>query len=305
MPSKPYDATAKRLLEIDPPAWLACAGLTPPAPVRVVDSDLSTITSEADTIFSAGEPAEYLAHVELQSGRDRALPRRLLHYNVLLNYRHDLPVRSIAILLRPEADGHELTGSHQVRYIEEDAYLDFRYAVVRVWELDLEAILRGGLGTLPLAPLTQAARADPSAVIRRMKERLDREVPAPEAGDLWSATGILMGLRYPDDAIIRLLRGVRAMKESTFYQAILAEGRAAGEAEGEARGIAKAERASAERSRRMIIKLGSRRLGDPDVGIVAALEAVQDLDQLSQIEERTFDAASWEELLAGQPSDPE
>ena len=91
MPSKPFDATAKRLLEIDPPAWLACAGLTPPGPVRVVDSDLSTITSEADTIFAAGDPAEYLAHVELQSGRDRTLPRRLLHYNVLLNFRHDLP----------------------------------------------------------------------------------------------------------------------------------------------------------------------------------------------------------------------
>ena len=78
--AKPFDAATKRLLEIDPAGWLACPGLPITGPVRAVDSDLSTVTAEADTILQVGEPADYLAHIELQVGHDLSLPRRLLHY---------------------------------------------------------------------------------------------------------------------------------------------------------------------------------------------------------------------------------
>ena len=54
--SKPFDATTKRLLELDPAGWLTCVGLPVTGPVRAVDSDLSTVTAEADTILQVGEP---------------------------------------------------------------------------------------------------------------------------------------------------------------------------------------------------------------------------------------------------------
>jgi len=41
---------------------------------------------------------------------------------------------------------------------------------------------------------------------------------------LWTATYVLMGLKYPSAFTEQLLRGVRQMKESVTYQAILAEG---------------------------------------------------------------------------------
>ena len=34
-----------------------------------------------------------------------------------------------------------------------DCSLDFRYRVIRVWELPVERLLEGNVGTLPLAPL--------------------------------------------------------------------------------------------------------------------------------------------------------
>src|SRR5437763_2412 len=43
--------------------------------------------------------------------------------------------------------------------------------------------------------------------------------------ELWTATGVLMGLRYDEIMIQRVLRGVREMKESTFYQAVVREGK--------------------------------------------------------------------------------
>jgi hypothetical protein len=82
---KPFDATTKKLLELDPAGWLTCVGLPITGPVRAVDSDLSTVTAEADTIIQVGEPPDYLAHIEVQSRHDLTLPQRLLHYNVLLN----------------------------------------------------------------------------------------------------------------------------------------------------------------------------------------------------------------------------
>ena len=70
----------------------------------MIDSDLSTVTAEADKVFRVVGPEPYLVHIEMQSSADPTLPRRLLRYNVLLDYRHDIRVWSVAILLRPEAE---------------------------------------------------------------------------------------------------------------------------------------------------------------------------------------------------------
>ncbi len=113
--AKPFDATTKDLLESDPVAWMTYLGLHPQGAVEVIDSDLSTITAEADKVFRVVEPEPYLVHIEMQSSADATLPRRLLRYNVLLDYRHNLRVWSVAVLLRPEAEASTLTGSLDLR----------------------------------------------------------------------------------------------------------------------------------------------------------------------------------------------
>src|SRR5260370_15948761 len=52
------------------------------------------------------------------------------------------------------------------------------------------------------------------------------------AEDIWSAAFILLGLRYSRELARHLLRGVRSMKESVTYQAILEEGEEKGKIEG-------------------------------------------------------------------------
>ena len=47
----------------------------------------------------------------------------------------------------------------------------------------------------------------------------------PQSAKLWTATCLLMGLRYEKSFASQLLEGVQNMKESTTYQAILREGR--------------------------------------------------------------------------------
>ena len=100
-------------------------------------------------------PPPYLAHLEFQAGYDPEMSRRLLRYNVLLHYRHGLPVQSVVVLLRREADGPAITGALRYDAPNTDGSLDFRYRIARVWEHPVADVLSGGLGTLPLAPLAE------------------------------------------------------------------------------------------------------------------------------------------------------
>ena len=77
------------------------------------------------------------------------------------------------------------------------------------------------------------------------------------------------------------------MKESTTYQAILAEGRAEGRAEGQA-----------VEARKILLRQGSKRFGPPDARARAAVEAITDIDRLEKLTERLLDVSSWDELLA-------
>src|SRR5208337_2574444 len=111
--SKLFDALTRSLLEKYPADWLNQLGLIHGEPVRVINSDLSSVTAEADKVIRVEGPQPWLVHIELQAGYDRTLPRRLLRYNALLNVKHDLAVHTVAILLHHGADGPELTGERK------------------------------------------------------------------------------------------------------------------------------------------------------------------------------------------------
>jgi hypothetical protein len=142
-----------------------------------------------------------------------------------------------------------------------------------------EALLTGGLGLLPLAPLSDESEPQLPGVIRRMEERLNREAPQPERDTLWTATYFLMGLRYPGELATRLLQGVQGMKESATYQLMAAE-------------------AMGEEARRFLLLLGEDRFGPPDAPTAAALNAITDVDRLERLGVRLLHVASWQELLA-------
>jgi hypothetical protein len=122
-------------------------------------------------------------------------------------------------------------------------YPEFRYLVVRVWQQPVDAVLAGGLATLPLAPLAAGAEAALPDVMRRMSARLGRETTPAAAAQLWTATYALMGLRHDEEVTRSLLRGVRNVRESVTYQAILEGGRAEGRT---------------DEARRIVLRLGAR-----------------------------------------------
>jgi hypothetical protein len=55
--TKPFDATTKDLIEAAPAGWVTYFGRTvSPSAVRVVDADLSTVTTGADKVIRVTDP---------------------------------------------------------------------------------------------------------------------------------------------------------------------------------------------------------------------------------------------------------
>jgi hypothetical protein len=227
------------------------------------------------------DEGDRIQHLDFQSGPDVSVPRRIHGYNALLEERHELPVESVVVLLRPEARLRALNGVYE-RSLPGVArpYLRFRYRVIRVWELPVETVLDAGISVLPLAPISAVRQNELPAVIERMKQRLEAEADAMTVAELWTATKVLLGLRYEAQFVDQLLQGVRAMKESTTYQAIVDEGRF-------------------REVREDIRSLGEQKFQTSLPNHVqATLESMVDLKQLKQLLKRILDAGSWDELVA-------
>jgi hypothetical protein len=188
----------------------------------------------------------------------------------------------VVVLLRREASSVALTGVLS-RTDETGEYLRFRYSVVKVWELPCEPFMTGPLGTLALALLTDEAQPHLPNLIQRIDSRAQQETQSSqEASEIITACSLLLGLRYDKDDISRLFRGVRGMRESSTYQAILEEG----QEQGVRNGI-----------RRVIRVDAIERFGEPSSDQDTLLKSFTDLDHLERIRKRIFQATGWDDLL--------
>jgi predicted transposase YdaD len=311
-PRQPFDSTTKRLVAADPPAWLALAGQPTAGPVRSVNAGLDTIRAQADAVLRVGRRSPWYLHVELQTSRDRRLPERVHRYNVLLFERERRPIVSLVVLLRPRADGPELTGRIERHGPTGQQYERFDYQLIRAWTLPTEMLLAGPLGTLPLAPLPELFAPGRTEAVRRSRvrevvEHVDRRLRAGvrrgQADELRVATHYLLGLRYSQTIAEQLTRGVWGMWDSKTYRYAVETGIADGIRQGIAQGIAQGEalgeaRGRAEEARRFLTRFAERTLGPPPATAQAALAAIDDVDRLERLADRLPDARSWDELLA-------
>jgi predicted transposase YdaD len=274
-----FDVSAKELVWDDPAAWLERFAIGPRGPVEVIDSDITTLTAAADKVLKIGGSEPYLVNIELHSYHETSLHRTLWFRQVALDYRHDLPVLTVLVLLCKEANSPNLTGAYERQLPDGWLTNRYNYRVVRLWKEDPERYLTAGVGLVPLAPLTDMSEAALPGVMRRMADRINAE-PRPRAAKLWTATYLLMGLRYADELVSHLLEGVQTMRESTTYQAILREGRITGE-------------------QQFLLRLGTKRFGEPDAATVTAIEAIQDIERLEALGERILnpDLHAWNDLL--------
>ncbi|MBN9118667.1 MAG: hypothetical protein J0I06_05845 [Planctomycetes bacterium] len=276
---KPFDATLKELITAHPVDWLTQLGVPVTAPPEVLSADLSTVSAAADTLIKVGD---LVVHIDLESGPDDSLARRMLLYNVLAHHHTGLPVRSIVVLLRSNAVGGGPPSG--VEYAPRIGFseLRFRFETVRAWELSAEDMLKAGVGFLPLAvlgkPPTGKSREQAlPAVVERIAERATQEAK-PEAGKLLTAAYILSSMHVAPVVARAIFNKVIAMQESGTYQLILEEG-------------------AIKHTRELILRLGQKQLGEPTDKQKNRLSAIEDLERLDRIAIKVLTAKSWDALL--------
>lgn len=274
-----YDATTKHLVETAPLDWVALVGFSDARAARMVDADLSTITAQADKVIRVEGPPPWLIHIEFQAAYDATIGLRQCRYNVLLEYRHDLPVMSVLVLLSPDADGSAANGALRRCLPNGTCYDEFRYHVVRVWDLPVESVLSGGLGTLPLAPLSGVPESQLPGIIQRIKARVDQEIPvAAERQEFWETTTILLGMRLPLGSVKALMQGVVNMKESSVIQGFLEEGKLDG-------------------VRELLTRLCERHFGKANQTQLSQIGQLTDRRLIEELVDRVRDVQSWDEFL--------
>jgi hypothetical protein len=292
---KPFDPTTRRLTDLGPADWLQFlhVRLAHPERVRVLDSNLSTVTAEADRVIWVGEPEPWIELIEFQVGRDLELPERLHWYSTILRRARKVPVHSTILLLRPAADGPDLTGVYEQADRQGAVYDWFRYNVVRIWERPVEEVLAAGLPVLPLAPVSKVETEQIPGVLLAISDRLAQETTSEQAAIFWNATRILMGLRYEEEqvdtifeGVSTMLFGIRGIEESSVYQGILRRGRV-------------------EDAREVLLRHGRKKFGPPDPQTEATLATITDLGRLHDLIDRVLDVSTWEELLAAEDSPKE
>lgn len=279
--TRPYDVTGKDLLEIAPEAWLDYLGRPRPAErVRVIDSDVSTVSMAADKVIRIEDQDPWILHVELQSSRDTGLLPRILTYHALLRHRHGIPVATVLILLREIADGPELTGELRLGAPLGREW-NFRYELIRLWRQPVDPFLNGPPALLPFAPLTQVDEASLPTVLSRMGRRLEQEVARPFAEKLWQCSTILLGMRFSSDVIEQAVQAMIDTSDSLAWEVL-------------------EKLAGQMYARKTILRQGSKRFGTPTAATEAALNAIKDQARLDAILDRIHEVASWDDLLAGE-----
>jgi hypothetical protein len=266
-----------------PQGFLTAFDRPPTGPVKLLNVDLSTVTTAADLILRLGDPLHEIVHLDFQSSAAAWKHADLLVYNALLFAHYHVPVHTLVLLLRPEAAHANLSGVIGYAPRPGRGSMHFSYEVVRLWERPVEELLAADLNVVPLAMLGRlpegpSLEAGLTAVAQQVLERLQKEAPPDRLKTLLTDALLLTGLRVRRDVAARIFRGVRAMHESDTYLMILEEGQ---------------EKALRE----MILLQGEDRFGPPDESVKAQLNGVTDLDRLKRMGRQTPKAASWQEIL--------
>ena len=114
--------------------------------------------------------------------------------------------------------------------------------------------------------------------------RLPAALAIPE---IRQATGILTMLSQNDhERELYEARLKQSRDESSRLHYAITKGRMEGQIEGRT-----------EATRAMLLRIGARRLGSPPPGLLAAIDAITDIERLENLADRVVEISSWDELL--------
>jgi hypothetical protein len=241
MSTKPYDQAFKYLAEEDPRALLLLLGAIQPGEdslVELLPREVSIAARLPDQPYKVtiGDKEE-IVHVGAQTVYEPDVPERMLGYAVRLWLKHELPITSYLLLLTDRNSPQRLTGI--ARAAAGGLRIELTFVPVRLSQMSANNAL--DLNRDSLLPFIPLMNGGPEAV-ETGAQRLGAVRGERERQELSLHFLLLGGLRYNREDLLDLIGRqsmipIEQLKESSFYQYILEEGREEGREEGLQRGL--------------------------------------------------------------------
>ncbi|MFN8633406.1 MAG: hypothetical protein U0893_06085 [Chloroflexota bacterium] len=282
------DAAARQLLEMDPKAFLALAGLPTTGSVELIEAGVFPYVLPVDLVLRIPARRPWVGVIALVANRHPDLVGELLTTMASLPY--DVPAIPIAVLVRPEADDPALSGEIV------SSSLQFRYHVVRAWQSP-RAVAWGDLGSKAMARHLATGLSD---AISSLRERAARGGTEDGAQPMLCLAFALSSHGQVDPRLLADADRLEQLAPCVYLGTNRRE---------DVRVASLADGCAVMRWK--LYQRGSRRFGPPDAGVAQTIGAIDDprrlteLDHfISRIDTWRWPISSWEQLLTWRdPSD--
>jgi predicted transposase YdaD len=281
-------------------------------------------TARADKIldvrFESRPPV--LLHVEFQTEGRATIPRRMADYlsmilGLLGSPEHAGKTPAAVVVYLDRATYREDPGFLEIRG-ELGLFLHFAYRVIKLWDLDPDAIL--GMESPGLCPYVPLMRGNPVELLVKSKERIleapeDRVSLETKKELLAVLAGLATRVVVEREVLDRVVTEIEAMGENYVFDRFFNRGREAGLREGVAKGreegrekgreegrVEGREEGALAEARENILRILRRRFGAAAVDLSHRLSRISSRSDLESLLEDAAVAGTLDEFLRRLPS---
>ncbi len=226
--SNNYDGPAKELMALNPEAWARLTHFIPPnATVITHDATMALSSVSVDKFFEIREADKiwYLVlEFQSQANYDFLIPCNYRDLIIRNSKGRKVEVKTAVIYSHPGA----LPQEQETGIVEfpcgDGQSNTFNFKVIKVWELSPQELVDGGIATAALAPLGKINDLEIPDLLQQIQLKIADE-PIEKKNQFWGSMGLLLGLKYGEEEIEFLMKGIGSMENSSIYQRAIRQGR--------------------------------------------------------------------------------
>lgn len=283
---KTVDIGSKRLISLRPTTWVRW--LTDDPTLEVIDllsGDFQWVSRANDALVKVESPHQglFLIVNEIQFRPDKRMARRIRAYAALAEERYELNVYPVVVNLLPPAQGTIIDNSYHSEFMSITAHQDFK--VINLWEIEVDLVFEKNLMTLlPFVPILKGGQDE--AILNQAVTLLRADESLAELEPLLA---FFASFVMRTETVQRIMRWDMAiLRESPWYEQILAEGLEQGRRQGFQEGLQ-------EGQEEILIRILSRRFGELPSEFVERLRQLK-TEQLLQMADIALEAPSLTEV---------
>ncbi|BAT53123.1 hypothetical protein NOS3756_20820 [Nostoc sp. NIES-3756] len=212
------------------------------------------------------------------------MPLRMRAYAALAQERYKLPTYPVLINILPPSSTVTVVNSYEQEFLGLRAIQD--YHVINLWEVDAEIVFQQPLPSLlPFVPILRGGGE--ASVVQRALQLLRAD---PQLNQLESLLAFFASFVLESRLVQQIMRwDMAVLRESPWYQEILAEGEKIGLHQGIQQGIQQG-------MQRQLIRLLQRRFGEIPQELVTRLEG-ETVEKLESLMDNAIAVNSLDEFL--------